>query len=416
MRRRDFIALIGGAVACPFIAHAGDTRKIYRILWLSTASGADPFLDGFREGLRAQGYVEGKNIVLQTYYGDMQGLRDIASNLKRGDADLAVSSGVATRAVKDVTEIPVLFAQSGDPVALGIVKSLAQPGTNFTGTTFLSLELAGKRVELLKDVFPRLRRLAVLSNSDHPGEQSEWRATQQAAKALDVEPVYIPFFGPREFDAALASVAGTKADAMLALPEPVTLINRKRVAQFAVDQRLPSMFGWSEYCEAGGLSSYGANQRATYFLLATYADRILRGENPAELPVVQPDKFELAVNLKTAGCWREARHFPPSCSGPARCWKLARRSLARHLLPAFAGGACRALAVPEILRDPVCRGGRAAVAWRGGRSLVRLSRPAPPYQRSPWGRGALGGGQDRGFHRRDTRPAWLDGAVSVDRR
>ena len=225
--------------------------------------------------------------------------------MKRGDVDLAVSSGPATRAMSAVAEIPVLFAQSGDPVALGIVKSLAQPGTNFTGTTFLSLELAGKRVELLKDVFPRLRRLAVLSNTDHPGEQSEWRATQLAAKALDVEPVYFPFFGPREFDGALAAAAHARADAMLAFPEPVTMVNRTRVAQFAAAQRLPSMFGWSEYCEAGGLLSYGANQRATYFLLAKYADRILRGENPAELPVVQPEKFELAVNLKTARLFGE---------------------------------------------------------------------------------------------------------------
>lgn len=199
-----------------------------------------------------------------------------------------------------VTTLPVLFAQSGDPVALGIVKSLAQPGTNFTGITFLSLELAGKRVELLKDIFPRLRRLAVLSNTDHPGEQSEWRATQQAAKALDVEPVYVPFFGPREFESALAATVKAAVDAILTFPEPVTMVNRTRIAQFAASQKLPSMFGWSEYCEAGGLLSYGANQRATYFLLAKYADRILRGENPAELPVVQPEKFELVVNLKTA--------------------------------------------------------------------------------------------------------------------
>ena len=188
---------------------------------------------------------------------------------------------------------------------MGIVNSLAQPGTNFTGITFLSLELAGKRVELLKDVFPRLRRLAVLSNTDHPGEQSEWRATQQAARALDVETIYVPFFGPREFDGALAAIANARADAMLACPEPVTMVNRTRLAQFAASQRLPSMFGWSEYCEAGGLLSYGANQRSTYFLLAKYADRILRGENPAELPVVQPEKFELAVNLKTARLFGE---------------------------------------------------------------------------------------------------------------
>lgn len=306
MRRRDFIALAAGALAWPIAARADDAR-VYRILWLSTAAGPDPFLDGFRDGLRTLGYVEGKNIVLQPHYapGDPQALREFVSELKRGDVDLAVSSGPATRAMSAVAEIPVLFAQSGDPVALGIVKSLAQPGTNFTGTTFLSLELAGKRVELLKDVFPRLRRLAVLSNTDHPGEQSEWRATQLAAKALDVEPIYIPFFGPREFDGALAAAANARADAMLAFPEPVTMINRARVAQFAAAQRLPSMFGWSEYCEAGGLLSYGANQRATYFLLAKYADRILRGENPAELPVVQPEKFELAVNLKTARLFGE---------------------------------------------------------------------------------------------------------------
>jgi putative ABC transport system substrate-binding protein len=312
MRRRDFITLAAGALAWPIAARAQEAARVHRILWLSTASGPDPFLDGFREGLRALGYVEGKNIVLQTHYapGDLPGLREFVSKLKRGDVDLAVSSGVATRAASAVTEIPVLFAQSGDPVALGIVKSLAQPGTNFTGTTFLSLELAGKRVELLKDIFPKLRKLAVLSNTDHPGEQSEWRATQQAAKALDVEPVYIPFFGPREFDAALASLSGAQADALLVFPEPVTLVNRKRVAELAVARRLPSMFGWSEYCEAGGLMSYGANQRATYFLLAKYADRILRGENPADLPVVQPEKFELVVNLKTARQFGEALDLP----------------------------------------------------------------------------------------------------------
>jgi putative tryptophan/tyrosine transport system substrate-binding protein len=306
MRRRDFITFAAGALAWPIAVHAQEAR-VYRILWLSTASGADPFLDGFRAGLRALGYVEGKNIVLQSHYapGNPQGLREVVSELKRGDVDLVVSSGPATRAMIGVTDIPVLFAQSGDPVALGIVKSLAQPGTNFTGTTFLSLELAGKRIELLKDIFPRLRRLAVLSNTDHPGESSEWQATQQAAKALGVEPIYLPFFGPREFDRALADVTEARADAMLAFPEPVTMINRAKVAQLAAHQKLPSMFGWSEYCEAGGLLSYGANQRATYFLLAKYADRILRGDNPAELPVVQPEKFELAVNLKTARLFGE---------------------------------------------------------------------------------------------------------------
>src|SRR5262245_66626736 len=135
MRRRDFIALAAGALAWPIAARAAETSRVHRILWLSTASGPDPFLDGFREGLRAQGYIEGKNVVLQSHYapGNPQALRAIVSELKAGDVDLIVSSVAATHAMSAVTDIPVLFAQSGDPVALGIVKSLAQPGTNVTG-------------------------------------------------------------------------------------------------------------------------------------------------------------------------------------------------------------------------------------------------------------------------------------------
>jgi ABC-type uncharacterized transport system substrate-binding protein len=296
------MTLVGGALVWPLAAHAQAPTKLYRILWVSTGTRPDPFLEGFREGLRARGYVEGKNLAFELHYapGNHEALRQVVSELRRGNVDLAVASGPATRAMTPVTDVPVLFAQSGDPVALGLVKSLAQPGGNFTGATFLSLELAGKRVELLKDIFPKLRRLAVLSNTDHPGEQSEWRATREAAEGLGVVPLYVPFVGAPELDKALAAAGDARADAILVFPDPATLTQATKIAQFAIRQRLPSMFGWSEYCDAGGLMSYGANQRATYFWLATYADRILRGENPADLPVVQPTKFELAVNLKTA--------------------------------------------------------------------------------------------------------------------
>jgi putative ABC transport system substrate-binding protein len=302
MRRRDFIRLAGAAMAWPVAARAEDSTRVYRIFWVSTQSLPDPFLDGFREGLRARGYVEGKNIALELHYapGNPQALREVISDLRRGNIDLAVSSGPATRAMTAVTEVPVLFALSGDPVELGLVKSLGQPGSNFTGSTFLSLELAGKRVELLKDILPSLRTLAVLSNSNHPGEQSEWRATRDAAKALGIVPLYVPFAGANELDSALGLVGDAHADALLVFPDALTMVHRTKIAQFAITHRLPSMFGWSEYCDAGGLLSYGANQRATYFWLATYADRILRGESPATLPVFQPTKFELAVNLKTA--------------------------------------------------------------------------------------------------------------------
>ena len=305
VRRRDLIkAIAGSAVGWPFIARA--QRPPYRIFWVSTEAQPDPFVDGFREGLRERGYTEGKDVALELRYapGNPDALRAVISELTRGNVDLAVSSGPAIRAMRAATDVPVLFAISGDPVQLGLVKSLARPGGNFTGSTFLSLDLAGKRVQLLKDIFPQLRTLAVLSNTDHPGEGSEWRATQQAAQALGIDLVYVPFVGARELDNALALVGNARADAMLVFPEGATMVHRARIAQFAILQKLPSMFGWSEYCDAGGLLSYGANQRATYFRLATYADRILRGENAADLPVEQPTKFELAVNLKTAKALR----------------------------------------------------------------------------------------------------------------
>jgi putative ABC transport system substrate-binding protein len=302
MRRRDFIALAGGAAMWSCAARAQQPTKVYRIFWVSTESQPDPFLDGFREGLRERGYVEGKDVVFELHYaaGDPGALRQVISELKRGNMDLVVSSGPATRAMTTVTDVPVLFALSGDPVELGVVKSLGQPGGNFTGSTFLSLEVAGKRVELLKDILPKIRRLAVLSNTDHPGEQSEWRTTQQATQTLEMDAVYVPFFGAPEFDKALEVASNARADAILVFPEAVTMVRRTKLAEFAISQRLPSMFGWSEYCDAGGLLSYGANQRATYVSLATYADRILHGEKPANLPVERPTKFELAVNLKTA--------------------------------------------------------------------------------------------------------------------
>jgi putative ABC transport system substrate-binding protein len=302
MRRREFIQLVAAAMAMPVRAFAEDSAKTHRIFWVSTQSQPDPFLEGFREGLLARGYVEGKNVAFDLHYapGNPQALQEVVSELRHGDFDLAVSSGPATRAMMAVTDVPVLFALSGDPVALGLVKSLGKPGGNFTGSTFLSLALAGKRVELLKDIFPNLRTLAVLTNANHPGEQSEWHATEKAARQLGIVPLRFAFSGVNEMDNTLETAAAAQADGLLVFPDAVTMVHRTKIAQFAIKHRLPSMFGWSEYCDAGGLISYGANQRATYFDLATYADRILRGEDPANLPVVQPTKFELVVNLRTA--------------------------------------------------------------------------------------------------------------------
>jgi len=294
--------LIGGALAWPLAAHAQAPTKLYRIFWVSTGTQPDPFLEGFREGLRARGYVEGKNLVFELHYapGNHEALRQVVSELRRSNVDLAVSSGPATRAITAVTDVPVLFAQSGDPVALGLVKSLARPGGNFTGATFLSLELAGKRVELLKDIFPKLRTLAVLSNTDHPGEPSEWRTTQEAAKGLGIVPLYLPFVGVGGLDSALAAAGDARADAILVFPDPATMMQGTKIAQFAIKHRLPSMFGWSEYCDAGGLMSYAPDLREAFRQAGIYTGRILKGTKPGDLPVVQPTRFEFVINLKTA--------------------------------------------------------------------------------------------------------------------
>jgi putative ABC transport system substrate-binding protein len=301
MKRRQFLVGLGGAIAWP-LAPMAQTRPLNTILWVSTEAQPDPFIEGFREGMRTRGYVEAQTLAFVLRYapGDPGAVRAMLPELLATPADLIVSSGPAILAMKETTGRPVLFAISGDPVALGIAQSMSRPGRNFTGTTFLSLEVAQKRVEILREMLPDLRTLAILSQSNHPGEAAEHAATTAAAGALGLEIAYVPFPSFRELDNALERVAATRAGAMLVYPDGVTMVNRAKIAAFAQAHRLPTMFGWREYCDAGGLASYGANQKATYTRLSAYADRILRGENPAGMPVEQPTAFELVINLKTA--------------------------------------------------------------------------------------------------------------------
>src|SRR5918998_5704619 len=301
MRRREFLIGLGSAAVWPHPGH-GQRGKVHVILWVSTEAQPDPFIAGFREGLSERGYVEGQNLAFVLRYapGDPAAVQAMLPELISLPADLIVSSGPAIQAMKAATGKSVLFAISGDPVALGIAQSLARPGRNFTGSTFLSLDVAQKRVELLRELLPDLRALAVLSNTNHPGEQAEHEATKAAASTLSMNLTYVPFVSGLELEGALERVRASGAGAMLVFPEGVTMVHRAKIADFARTHRLPSMFGWREYCEAGGLMSYGANQRATYVRLATYADRLLRGERPGDLPIEQPTTFELVVNLGTA--------------------------------------------------------------------------------------------------------------------
>jgi len=303
MRRREFITLIGGtAAAWPLATRGQLATKTYFVLWVSTEAQPDPFIAGFLEGMRERSYVEGQNLALVLRYapGDPARLRAMLPELLSVSADLIVSSGPAILAMRAATGKPVLFAISGDPVELGIADSLSRPGKNFTGTTFMSLDVAQKRVQLLRELLPGMGNLAILSQKNHTGEQSEHEATRAAADALSIRLAYVPFAAGPELDGALQRVADARADAMLVFPEGVTMVHRAKIADFALSHRLPSMFGWREYCDVGGFASYGGNQRETYRRLAVYADRLLRGEKPQDLPIERITRFEFVLNLKTA--------------------------------------------------------------------------------------------------------------------
>jgi putative tryptophan/tyrosine transport system substrate-binding protein len=301
-RRQALGLLIGGLAARPLACRAQPPAKMNVILWVSTEAQPDPFIEGFRDGMKARGYVEGRDLsfILRYAPGSPAAVRAMLPELLTIPADLIVSSGPAMLAMKATTKRTVLFAMSGDPVDIGIVESLARPGRNFTGSTFMSLDICQKRVHLLQEMLPHMRTLAVLSNTGHPGEQSEHSATIGAAQRLGIRLAYVPFASADELESAPERVLISGADAMIVYPDGTTLVNRVRIAEFAKKHGLPSMFGWREYADAGGLASYGANQRATYRRLAAYADRLLNGESPALLPVEQPTAFELVINMQTA--------------------------------------------------------------------------------------------------------------------
>lgn len=301
MNRRAFVGALAGVLVATR-AHAQQPRRVHVIGWMSSDPEPDPFLEGFREGMRRFGYVEGQNLAIISRFGtgDPASLAGKVEEVTQAKPALIVARGTAIRALRAERELPILFAVSGDPVELGLAESLARPARNFTGTTFMSLEVAAKRVDLLKQAVPKLRNLIALSNLDHPGEPAERQATAGAATALGITMTPVLFTGARELDTALTAVRVARGDAMIVFPEGVTMVNRAKVAQFASDARLPTMFGWSEYCESGGLMSYGANQREAYVHLATYADRVLRGSKPGDLPIERPTRFELVLNLKTS--------------------------------------------------------------------------------------------------------------------
>ena len=260
--------------------------------------------EAFRQGLRELGYVEGKNIVIEWRFaeGKLDRGPALAAELVRLKVDVIVTGGAgSTRPANEATNtIPIVMAQDPDPVGNGFVASLARPGRNITGLSTLAPELSGKQLELLKEIAAKLSRVAVFGTSTSPANAQSLREVELAAGALNVQLQYLDIRSPKDIELAFQEARKTRVDAFLALIGPVLANQRTQIADLAVKSRLPAIYGQPEYVEAGGLISYAVSFTDLHRRAATYVDKILKGAKPADLPVEQPTKFELVINLKTA--------------------------------------------------------------------------------------------------------------------
>ena len=289
-----------------FAAVAQQTQKVWRVGVLETVStdmnAAN--LDALRQGLREFGYIEGRNLIIEYRSADGHGERfaDLAADLVRLNVDLIVTRGTpATLAAKNATRtIPVVMARSGDPVGSGLVASLARPGGNITGLSTLTVESEAKRLELIRELVPGVERIAALSNMSTPNSPPQWKQLEAAARALGVQSRLLDVREREELEPAFESVVKERADAIVVGQDALLQANRRLVSDLAAAHRLPAIYRSKEFVEAGGLVAYGPNYPEFYRHAATYVDKILKGAKPGDLPVEQPTKFELVINLKTA--------------------------------------------------------------------------------------------------------------------
>jgi putative tryptophan/tyrosine transport system substrate-binding protein len=287
-------------------ADAQQPKKVPRIGFLGATypSTNAARIEAFRQGLRELGYVEGKNIVIEYRWaeGKTERLPALAAELVRLKVDVIVTAGPPpTRAAKEATStIPIVMGFDNDPVGNGFVASLARPSGNITGLATLAPEISGKQLELLKEILPRLSRMAVFGTSTQPGTAQALRETELAAGAFGVQLQYLDVLGPKDIETAFQAARKGPADAVLVLSSAVIFSQRTQIADLAVKNRLPVIFPQSEYVEDGGLMSYAPNYADLFRRAATYVDKILKGAKPADLPVEQPTKFEFIINLKAA--------------------------------------------------------------------------------------------------------------------
>ena len=322
MRRRTFLATAsGGLLAAPIAAEAQQAAKVARIGYLSTTGAASPHLpEAFRQGLRDLGYVEGRDVMIE--YRDAEGklerLRALAADLVALKVDVIVAPAYpGALAAKNATDtIPIIMVAVADPVQTGLIASLVRPGGNITGLALLAgPEMVGKLLELLKEAVPNLSRVAVLSNPANPMHVVRLREVAVAGRSLRVQLQILKAQGPEEFDSAFAAMTRERAGALYVVGDPVLSRYRRRLAELAAKSRLPAVYELKDHAEAGGLMAYGPNLLDMYRRAATYVDRILKGAKPGDLPIEQPTKFELVINLKTAKAL--GLTIPPSLLGRA---------------------------------------------------------------------------------------------------
>jgi putative ABC transport system substrate-binding protein len=304
MKRREFITLLGGLAAWPIAAHAQQVGKLPTIGFLGAdASAFSPWTAAFVAHLRELGWIENRNVAIEYRWseGRTERYAEIAAEFVRLKVDVIVTVGSAVPTVKQATTvIPIVFAVAIDPVGSGLVASLAKPGGNVTGLSLQAANLAGKRIELLREVVPQLRRLAIIFNVDNAQPVLEMGETEAAAGTLGIEVAPIEIRRVEDFGPAFREALKAKADALYVAIDQLMVANLMRILTLALGARLPTIFSTRDFVRGGGFMSYGPSYTERFGRAADYVDKILRGTKPGDIPVEQPTKFELVVNLITA--------------------------------------------------------------------------------------------------------------------
>ena len=301
-RRRFLTTIASGILVAPSIALAQQLGRTYRIGFLRAGQPPRAWVEAFQEGLRVRGYIDGRNVVIEyrSTDGSFDELSRLAAELVRFNVDVILASGApaAFAARSATTKVPIVFVSVYDPVEIGLVTSLARPGGNVTGLSQSSVDFGGKRLELIKELVPKLRRVGILWHPANLTNLVQKKGVEMAARTLGVDTKSVPVQDPNQFGAAFEDARGV--DALMQMDDPLFVTHLRQLAELAVRSRLPAIAGLREYVDAGGLVSYGTDYSDLYRRAATYVDKILKGAKPGDLPVEQPTKFELVINRKTA--------------------------------------------------------------------------------------------------------------------